>query len=56
VIKHSDPVPDPRAVNQDKKNIIFSGTNVAAGKVGVQSSTFGHMKIALMCFPVNALT
>ena len=32
VIKHTDPVPDPRAVNQDKKNIIFSGTNVAAGK------------------------
>ena len=33
VIKHTDPVPDPRAVNQDKKNLIFSGTNVAAGKV-----------------------
>lgn len=32
VIKHTDAVPDPRAVNQDKKNIIFSGTNVAAGK------------------------
>merc|ERR1719334_2008076 len=32
VIKHTDPVPDPRAVNQDKKNLIFSGTNVAAGK------------------------
>jgi len=32
VIKHTDPVPDPRAVNQDKKNIVFSGTNVAAGK------------------------
>jgi len=32
VIKHTDPVPDRRAVNQDKKNIIFSGTNVAAGK------------------------
>lgn len=32
VIKHCDPVPDPRAVNQDKKNICFSGTNVAAGK------------------------
>merc|ERR1712152_84172 len=32
VIKHCDPVPDPRAVNQDKKNLIFSGTNVAAGK------------------------
>jgi Ca2+ transporting ATPase len=24
VIKHTDPVPDPRAVNQDKKNILFS--------------------------------
>lgn len=32
VIKHAEPVPDPRAVNQDKKNILFSGTNVAAGK------------------------
>lgn len=35
VIKHTEPVPDPRAVNQDKKNIIFSGTNVAAGKVKI---------------------
>lgn len=25
VIKHTDPIPDPRAVNQDKKNILFSG-------------------------------
>lgn len=32
VIKHTDCIPDPRAVNQDKKNILFSGTNVAAGK------------------------
>ncbi|CAM4871198.1 unnamed protein product [Rotaria socialis] len=32
VIKHTDPVPDPRAVNQDKKNILFSGTNIATGK------------------------
>ncbi|XP_052799678.1 calcium-transporting ATPase sarcoplasmic/endoplasmic reticulum type-like isoform X3 [Mya arenaria] len=32
VLKHADPIPDPRAVNQDKKNIIFSGTNIAAGK------------------------
>jgi len=32
VIKHTDPIPDPKAVNQDKKNLIFSGTNVAAGK------------------------
>lgn len=27
VIKHTDPVPDPRAVNQDKKNMIFSVSN-----------------------------
>ena len=33
VIKHCDPVPDPRAVNQDKKNIVFSGTNVSSGKL-----------------------
>jgi P-type Ca2+ transporter type 2A len=32
VIKHTDEIPDPRAVNQDKKNILFSGTNIAAGK------------------------
>lgn len=32
VIKHTEAVPDPRAVNQDKKNILFSGTNVASGK------------------------
>ncbi|CAF1543852.1 unnamed protein product [Adineta ricciae] len=32
VIKHTDPIPDPRAVNQDKKNILFSGTNIASGK------------------------
>ncbi|XP_041095453.1 sarcoplasmic/endoplasmic reticulum calcium ATPase 1-like isoform X1 [Polyodon spathula] len=40
VIKHTDPVPDPRAVNQDKKNMLFSGTNIAAGKaLGVAVST-----------------
>ncbi|KAG5840732.1 hypothetical protein ANANG_G00191800 [Anguilla anguilla] len=40
VIKHTDPVPDPRAVNQDKKNMLFSGTNIAAGKaVGVVVAT-----------------
>jgi len=32
VLKHCDPIPDPRAVNQDKKNVLFSGTNIAAGK------------------------
>ncbi|KAJ8384920.1 hypothetical protein AAFF_G00197280 [Aldrovandia affinis] len=40
VIKHTDPVPDPRAVNQDKKNMLFSGTNIAAGRaVGVAIAT-----------------
>lgn len=32
VIKFTDAVPDVRAVNQDKKNMLFSGTNVASGK------------------------
>ena len=32
VIKHTDEVPDVRATNQDKKNMLFSGTNVASGK------------------------
>nr|XP_009861043.2 sarcoplasmic/endoplasmic reticulum calcium ATPase 2-like isoform X2 [Ciona intestinalis] len=44
VIKHTDPVPDPRAVNQDKKNMLFSGTNIASGKatgivIGTGSNT-----------------
>nr|XP_039264651.1 sarcoplasmic/endoplasmic reticulum calcium ATPase 1-like [Styela clava] len=40
VIKHIDVVPDPRAVNQDKKNMLFSGTNIASGKaVGVVVGT-----------------
>jgi len=32
VIKHLDAIPEIRAVNQDKKNLLFSGTNIAAGK------------------------
>ncbi|XP_019742508.1 ATPase sarcoplasmic/endoplasmic reticulum Ca2+ transporting 1, like isoform X2 [Hippocampus comes] len=40
VIKHTELVPDPRAVNQDKKNMLFSGTNIAAGKaIGVAIAT-----------------
>ncbi|XDV44824.1 hypothetical protein PO909_013060 [Leuciscus waleckii] len=40
VIKHTDVVPDLRAVNQDKKNMLFSGTNIAAGKaIGVAIAT-----------------
>ncbi|CAL1293915.1 unnamed protein product [Larinioides sclopetarius] len=32
VIKHTDAIRDFKAVNQDKKNLLFSGTNIAAGK------------------------
>ncbi len=32
VLKMTEEVPDPRAVNQDKKNMLFSGTNIASGK------------------------
>ncbi|XP_076851790.1 sarcoplasmic/endoplasmic reticulum calcium ATPase 1 isoform X2 [Brachyhypopomus gauderio] len=40
VIKHTEAVPDPRAVNQDKKNMLFSGTNIAAGKaIGIAVAT-----------------
>ncbi|XP_060699607.1 sarcoplasmic/endoplasmic reticulum calcium ATPase 2 isoform X2 [Hemiscyllium ocellatum] len=46
IIKHTDPVPDPRAVNQDKKNMLFSGTNVAAGRaVGVVVATGTNTEI-----------
>lgn len=40
VLKHTDPIPDTAAVNQDKTNMLFSGTNVAAGKaIGVVVAT-----------------
>ena len=32
VMKSTESVPDIHAVNQDKVNIIFSGTNVASGR------------------------
>ncbi|XP_073504750.1 sarcoplasmic/endoplasmic reticulum calcium ATPase 1 isoform X2 [Phyllobates terribilis] len=46
VIKHTEAVPDPRAVNQDKKNMLFSGTNVGAGKaIGVVIATGANTEI-----------
>ncbi|XP_072164497.1 calcium-transporting ATPase sarcoplasmic/endoplasmic reticulum type-like [Diadema setosum] len=40
VMKYVEAIPDPRAVNQDKKNVLFSGTNIAAGKcVGIVIGT-----------------
>lgn len=40
IIKHTEPIPDDRATNQDKKNMLFSGTNVATGKcIGVVVGT-----------------
>ncbi|XP_064021912.1 sarcoplasmic/endoplasmic reticulum calcium ATPase 3 isoform X2 [Pogoniulus pusillus] len=46
VIKHADPIPDPRAVNQDKKNMLFSGTNIASGRaIGVVIATGVYTEI-----------
>lgn len=40
ILKHSEAIKDDRATNQDKKNMLFSGTNVAAGKcVGIVVGT-----------------
>jgi len=40
VLKHTDAIPDDRATNQDKTNLLFSGTNVATGKsVGIVVGT-----------------
>jgi len=40
ILKHPDAINDDRATNQDKKNMLFSGTNVAAGKcVGIVVGT-----------------
>ena len=40
VIKFTDAILDAKAVNQDKKNILFSGTNIAAGRcLGVVVAT-----------------
>ena len=40
VLKHTDAINDNRATNQDKTNLLFSGTNVAAGKcVGIVVGT-----------------
>ncbi|PIO23943.1 hypothetical protein AB205_0213410, partial [Aquarana catesbeiana] len=46
VIKHTEVVPDLRAVNQDKKNMLFSGTNVGAGKaIGIVIATGANTEI-----------
>lgn len=46
VIKNLNAFPDLRAVNQDKKCMLFSGTNVAAGKAqGIVAVTGVHTEI-----------
>lgn len=54
VSKNLEAVPDPKAVNQDKTNILFSGTNVTTGKargvvVGTGLNTaIGAIRLNLM--------
>merc|ERR1711931_210260 len=46
VPKGTEAVPDTRAVNQDKINLLFSGTNVASGKaLGIVTKTGQHTEI-----------
>ena len=45
VIKHTDPIPDPKAVNQDKINMLFS----------VSSVLLLSFKIILILFPARHL-
>lgn len=49
VIKHTDPVPDPRAVNQDKKNMLFSvSTLLSFSKTIVGKSLLPWFELALL--------
>lgn len=49
VIKHTDPVPDPRAVNQDKKNMLFSvSTFLSFFKTIVDKSLLSWFELALL--------
>ena len=34
IIKHTDPIPDDKAVNQDKKNMLFSVSSVRQKRAG----------------------
>ena len=46
VMKHADVIDRPQAVNQDKKNLLFSGTMVNAGKaLGIVVGTGNHTEI-----------
>lgn len=54
VIKNLDSVPDTRAVNQDKKNCLFSGTNVASGKArGIVFGTGLNTEIGKIRWAIN---
>lgn len=46
IMKHTEIIDDKRATNQDKKNMLFSGTNVASGKcLGVVVGTGSNTQI-----------
>ncbi|NWY65175.1 AT2A3 ATPase, partial [Erithacus rubecula] len=50
VIKHADPIPDPRAVNQDKKNMLFSVSPLPPGKCIGQTNFIYLFTYLLCCF------
>ena len=54
VQKQTDAVDDLRAVNQDKTNLLFSGTNVASGRcIGICIGTGQNTEIGKVIFQIQ---
>lgn len=54
VIKHTDPVPDPRAVNQDKKNMLFSvSTSLPVLGWELWGTVYLHITICYLIFSAH---
>ena len=48
VIKHTEVIPDTRAVNQDKKNVLFSVSDLFAFKVDATHQYNVHTRFPLL--------